>query len=262
MKRELFFRTWRFVSVGICLCFAAAGDMRGASLTTPRLSERVRQADDYYLGRQNLVNARRALELLRESVAQNPNDYEAWWRISKSACFLARHSEKPEKLQLLDEGVAAGKRAVALAPQRVEGHFWLGANYGLTAEARSFLKALRLVDPIRQEMETVVRLDPEYEQGAGLRSLARVDFRAPFFKGGDKRRSMETLEKCLTRYPENSLAMLYLADSYLALGLREEARRQLEKILSLCPDPNYVAELNENQEEARARLAKFFRSGK
>lgn len=262
MKRELFVRTWRFVSVGICFCLAAAGVAQGASLTAPRLSDRVRQADDFYLGRQNLVNARRALEILHESVAQNPNDYEAWWRISKSACFLARHTGKPEKLQFLDEGVAAGKRAVALSPQRVEGHFWLGANYGLTAEERSFLKALRMVDSIRQEMETVVRLDPDYEQGAGLRSLARVDFRAPFFKGGDKRRSMETLEKCLTRFPENSLTMLYLADSYLALGLREEARQQLERILSLCPDPNYVAELNENQQEARARLVKFFRSGR
>ncbi|MFB3920262.1 MAG: tetratricopeptide repeat protein [Terriglobia bacterium] len=252
----------QLVAAGVLLCLAAAGGARGASLTTPRLSERVRQADDYYLGRQNIENARHALELLREYVAQNPNDYEAWWRMSKAACFLARHTEKPEKLRFLDEGVAAGKRAVAIAPQRVEGHFWLGANYGLTAEARNFIRALRLVDPIRQEMETVVRLDPDYEQGAGMRALARVDFRAPFFKGGDKRRSMETLEKCLARFPDNSLTMLYLADSYMALGLREEARQQLERILSLCPDPNYVAELTEDREEARARLAKFFRPGK
>jgi hypothetical protein len=26
----------------------------------------------------------------------------------------------------------------------------------------------------------------------------------------------------------------------MALGLREEAREQLEKILQLCPDPNYA----------------------
>lgn len=255
-------RAGRFAVPWASFCLAAVVSASGASLTMPRLSDRVRQADDYYLGRQNLDNARRALQLLREAVGQNPNDYEAWWRISKLACFLARQTEKPEKLQLLDTGVAAGKRAVALAPQRVEGHFWLGANYGLTAEARSFIKALLLVDPVREEMETVVRLDADYEQGAGLRTLARVDFRAPFFKGGDKRRSMVMLEKCLTRYPENSLTMLYLADSYLALGLREEARQQLERILSLCPDPNYAPELAENQDEARARLAKFFRSGK
>lgn len=91
--------------------------------------------------------------------------------------------------------------------------------------------------------------------------LARLDYRAPFFKGGDKRRSIEVLEGCLARHAEDSLAMLYLADSYLALGLREEAREQLEKILQLCPDPNYAPELVEHQDEARVRLAKYFYAG-
>jgi len=249
-------------ALGMSLSLATAASAAGASLTIPPLSDRVRQADDYYLGRQNPENARRALQLLRDAVSRSPQDYEAWWRISKFACYLARRAAKPEKLQLLDEAVEAGKRAVALGPQRVEGHFWLGANYGLTAETRSFVRALLMVDTVRREMEAVVRLDPDYEQGAGLRTLARIDFRAPFFKGGDKRRSIDILEKCLTRYPEDSLAMLYLSDSYLALGLREEAREQLERILQLCPDPNYAAELAENQEEARARLTKYFRPGK
>jgi len=230
--------------------------------TTGALSERVRQADDYYLGRQKPENVRRALGLLRDGVAENPSDYEAWWRLSRSACYLARHTPKPEKMRLLQEAVVAGKRAVALAPERVEGHFWLGAGYGLTAEERNFVRALLLVDTIRHEMETVVRLDPDYEQAAGERLLARLDYRAPFFKGGDKRRSLDRLETCLTRYPENSLTMLYLADTYLSFGLRDEAREQLENILALCPDPLYGPELAENQAEAREKLTKDFRSGK
>lgn len=230
----------------------------GASVTAPLLSEQVRRADDYYLGRHNTANVSRALSLLRATVAQNPQDYEAWWRIAKFAFYLAARSSKLEKRKFLAAGVQAGKRAVALAPHRVEGHFWLGANYGLTAESRHFLRGLSLVDAIRHEMETVVHLDPDYEHGAGLRTLARVYYRAPFFKGGDKRRSIELLEDCLIRYPENSLTMLYLADSYLALGLRLEAREQLERILALCPDPQYGPELAEHQAEARSRLARHF----
>ncbi|MBZ5543529.1 MAG: tetratricopeptide repeat protein [Acidobacteriia bacterium] len=249
-----------FVVVG--LAWWAPLPAVAASPTTTTLSERVRQADDYYLGRQKLENVRRALQLLRDALAHNPANYEAWWRLSRAACYLARHTAKPEKIRLLGEAVAAGKRAVALAPQRVEGHFWLGANYGLTAEERNFVKALMLVDSIRQEMETVVRLDPDYEQAGGERTLARLDFRAPFFKGGDKRRSRDLLEKCLRSYPQNSLTMLYLADTYWSLGLRSEAREQLEKILALCPDPLYGPELAENQAEAREKLAKDFHSGK
>jgi len=231
---------------------------RAGSIPPLPLSEGVRRADDFYLGRQNSQNVREGLQVLRERVAQNPSDYEAWWRISKFNCYLARQAAKPQKLKLLDEAVDAGKRAVTLAPNRVEGHFWLGANMGLTAEERGFVKALMLVDTIRQEMETVVRIDPDYEQAAGMRTLGRLDFRTPFFKGGSKRRSVELLENCLQRYPENSLTMLYLADSYMSVGLRDKARKQLENILSLCPDPLYTPELAENQAQARTMLAKFF----
>ncbi len=242
------------VVYGVLLFFSLP---RIVSAASP-LSALVRQADDYYQGREKAENIRKGLALLRQAVGQNPQDYEAWWRIAKYACFLADDLSHSEKLKLLDEGIEAARKAVGLRPNRVEAHFWLGANLGLSAEERGILTGLRLVGAIRSEMETVVRLDPDYEQGAGNRVLARIYYRAPFFKGGDKRRSIELLEECLKRYPENSLTMLYLADSLLAVGRHGEARRQLEKILDLCPDPLYGPELAANQEEARGQLAKYF----
>lgn len=229
----------------------------GSSFALP-LSDGVREADDYYLGRQNPANVAHGLELLRADVAHDPKDYEAWWRISKFIYYQARHAASSEKIKLLDNGVDAAKKAIALQPIRVEGHYWLGANYDLTAEVRGYWRGLLFVDAIRKEMETVNRLDPDYEQAAGLRTLARLDYRAPFFLGGDKRLSMDLLKKCLNRFPDNSRAMLYLADSEIALGLRDDARKELEQVLNLCPDPQYAPELAENQEEARARMEKYF----
>lgn len=222
------------------------------------LSEAVREADDFYLGRARVENVSHGMALLRQVVRKNPQDYEAWWRISRSYCYLARHATGQEKLKDLGEGIEAGRKAVALQPNRVEGHFWLGANEGLSAEAAGMLTGLRLVDAIRKEMETVERLDPAFEQAGGLRTLARIDYRVPFFKGGNKRRSVERLEECLRRYPENSLAMLYLADSYQAVGRPQDARRMLERVLELCPDPLYGPELRENQAEAQARLTRDY----
>lgn len=248
---------WRGLPVifGVLFSLSAA---RGVS-AGPSLSILVQEADDYYVGRANPDNVRKGLALLRQSVAKNRKDFEAWWRISKFACYLARHASGAQKTRLLDEEIEAGKKAVALEPDRAEGHFWLGAGYGLTAEMRGMFGGLRLVDPVRSEMEAVIRVGPDYEQAAGLRTLARVYYRAPFFKGGDKRRSIELLEGCLKRFPDNSLTMLYLADSLMAVHRRDEARRQLENLLNLCPDPLYGPELAENQEEARARLARYFR---
>ncbi len=225
------------------------------------VDERVREADDYYLGRANLENVRRGLQSLRQAVAQNPRDFEAWWRIAKFTCYVAQHTSEPEKSKLLEEGIEAGKKAIGLESRRPEAHFWLGADYGLSVEDKSVLKGLLLVDTIRKEIQTSAQLDPDYEQGAAVRTLARIYYRAPFFKGGDKRRAIELLEGCLKRFPENSLTMLYLADSYVAVRRREQARELLEKILKLCPDPQYGPELAENQDEARARLAKSFAAG-
>jgi cytochrome c-type biogenesis protein CcmH/NrfG len=239
----------------ICLPALAAGPRSNASVS---LCPQVREADDYFLGRRNLENVQKAIQLLGERVANNPNDYEAWWRVSKFNSYMARHSDGKEEDGYLDAGVAAGRKAVALAPNRPEGHFWLGANLGLQAEDRGFLRGLTMVDSIRKEMEITNRLDPDYEEAGAQRTLARIDYRAPFFKGGDKKRSIQMLKEVLTRYPHNSLAMLYLADSYMALGRRHEARQQLENILSLCPDPTYGPEQEDNQAEARERLTEYF----
>ncbi len=253
-------------SILLLACLALAGaPLKGASGAPPTrspLPTQVREADDYFKGRQNLANVSRGIALLRGAVAVNPQDYESWWRLAKFYNFWARHAPYSEKMKLLRQGVEAGRKAAGLRPSGVEGHFWLGVNYGLMAEDGGLIEGLRLIDTIRHEMQAVMKLDADYEDGSALRNLARVDYRAPFFKGGDKRRSIQLLEECQKKYPDDSFTMLYLADSYLAVGRRAEARDLLERILRLCPDPDYGPELADNQAEARAALSKNFRTGK
>lgn len=260
-SRQLLLRTICALSV----IAAIAGQRAFASSPTRvnTLSSRVLLADDYYLGRAKLSNVQQALDLLRQAANENPHDYEAWWRIAKFENFLGRQMQGDRAAAgIYRAGAEAGQRAVALEPDRVEGHFWLGVNYGLMAEAEGWIKGLRLLDAVRNEMETVMRLDPSYEANAGERTLARIFYRAPFFKGGDKQRSIELLQDCLKRYPHDSFAMLYLADDYLVVGRRQEARALLEQILGLCPDPLYGPELESNQAEARERLEQEFRAAR
>ncbi len=226
------------------------------------LSNPVYQADDYYLGRHNLANVYTGLRILQAVVAKDAGNYDAWWRISKFYNYLARFSKDGEQRLLLQQAVIAGEKAEALQPKRVEGHFWLGASYGLLAEKSNFLEGLRMVDKIRAEMEAAVKIDPNYEEAAALIALGRMDYRVPFFKGGDVQRSVQLLEESLRLSPDNSLAMLYLADSYRAIGRLNEARNLLERILNLCPDPGYYTELIQNQSEARKKLSQYFHASR
>lgn len=230
----------------------AASDA-GAVFSSPEY-----QADDYYQARRDLNNVRRAIAILETAVSRNPADYEAWWRIAEYDSFLARHSPKKQRKMILQQGIAAGKRAEALDPRRPEGHLWTGADEGLLAENSGLFVGLRLIGAIRTEMQTVMKTDPDYQQSGAERILGRLYEEAPFFRGGDKQLSVRLLEDCLRRYPDNSLTLLYLADTYMAVGRRQDARKLLERILALCPDPIYQPEFLANQAAARDELKNNF----
>ena len=60
------------------------------------------------------------------------------------------------------EGTEAGKAAVQLQPDKPEGHFWLGANYGGGA-AHSTIANLSSFQDIKREMEAVLKMDESYQ---------------------------------------------------------------------------------------------------
>jgi len=227
---------------------------------------RIATADSLYQQRADLGKAQQGVQVLHDVIAEDGNNFDAWWRLARLENFIGRQQDDrnsdKDAMRFFQSGVDAGRRAVSLQPNRVEGHFWLGANYGLLAEQQGWIKGLRLIDTVRAEMQAVIRLDPNYEQAAGQRTLARLYYRAPFFKGGDKQRSIQLLKDCLQRFPADSFSLLYLGDDYLAVGRRDEARQLFEKVLSLGPDPAHGPELAENQNEARRRLQQEFREGK
>ena len=239
--------------IGIFVLSSAARSQTALIFSSPEY-----RADDYYQARRDLNNVRKAISILQSAVSSNPRDYEAWWRISEYNCYLARHVPQKEMKPILRAGIAAGKKAEALRARRPEGHFWTGANEGLLGENSNIITGLRLIDPVRNEMETVMKLDPAYQEYGAERILGRLYEQAPFFRGGDKQLSLRLLQDCLKRYPNNSLTLLYLADTYMDTGRREDARKMLERILTLCPDPIYGPELADNQTAAKEKLAKYF----
>lgn len=233
----------------------------------PNLNQtRLAKADTLYQQRGDLAKAKQGAQVLLDVISEDPNNFDAWWRLARLNNFIGRQddvgNDDKSAIRSFEAGVDAGRHAVSLQPNRVEGHFWLGANYGLLAEEEGWIKGLRLIDTVRGEMQAVIRLDPNYEQAAGQRTMARLYYRAPFFKGGDKQRSIQLLQDCLRRFPTDSFSLLYLGDDYLAVGRRDDARRLFEKVLSLSPDPIHEPELAENQKEARQRLQHQFREGK
>jgi tetratricopeptide (TPR) repeat protein len=215
----------------------------------------IAQADQFYRERDDLKRLEQGIVLLRQAATTDPNSYEANWRLAKFSYYLARHTDGEYRDRAFRDGINAGKMAVQLQPDKPEGHFWLGANYGGALESGSF--GLASIGDVRKEMETVLKIDESYQDGSAYMVLGLVDLKAPRIAGGDSQRAVTEMEKGLQFGKTNAFLRLHLAEAYRAVARTPEAREQLNAILSMTPDPNYLPELKEAQTQAQQLLAGY-----
>jgi hypothetical protein len=142
----------------------------------------IAQADQFYAHRDDLKQLEQGIVLLREAAAADPNNYDANWRLAKFSYYLAIHTEGDSRAQAFREGINAGKTAVGLQPNKPDGHFWLGANYGGVLESETISGAASTTD-LRSEMETVLKLDEGYQDGSAYMVLGLLDLKAPRIVG-------------------------------------------------------------------------------
>lgn len=254
--------TFRFIATGATL----VGLLLLATSCNKRLPEEspaadsasaaqdISSADQLYSQRADLAQLHRGIISLRQAQTKDPANYDAAWKLSKFNYYLAMHTDDAkERDDAFKAGIDAGKTAVQLQNGKPDGHFWLGANYGGAAE-HSTIQGLATVNDIRNEMETVLRLDQSYQDGSAYMVLGLVDLNAPGIVGGDPKKAVEEMEQGLHFGEPNAFLHLYLAEAYKKVGRNDDARRELKKILSMTPDPNYLPEYNEASADAQKFL--------
>ena len=100
-------------------------------------------------------------------------------------------------MQKWDSAIAAGEKAVKLAPNNSEYHMWLGRAYGEKADHASFVTAAQLTKKIRQEFERAVELDASNVKARS--DLAEFYIEAPAFMGGGKNKARREAEAIAQR---------------------------------------------------------------
>ncbi len=214
----------------------------------------VASADQLYGQREDLMQLRRGIVSLRQALTKDPGNYDAAWKLSKFNYYLAAHSDdSKERDTAFQDGIEAGKTAVQLQNEKPDGHFWLGANYGGAAE-HSTIQGLATVNDIKNEMQTVLRLNEGYQDGSAYMVLGLVYLNAPSIVGGDPKKAVEEMEKGLRFGEPNAFLHLHLAEAYKKVGRNDDARKEIKKILSMTPDPNYLPEYKEASAAAQKLL--------
>jgi hypothetical protein len=206
--------------------------------------------DSLYAQRAVLQSAREAADIWQSRLQQNAKDFESAWKLARARYWLGGHAPDDQRRAFLDQGIAAARAAIALEPEKPEGHFWLAANMGALAESFGLRQGLKYRGDIKSELLTVLRLDPAFQQGSADRALGRWYFEVPGLFGGSSSKSEEHLRRSLTYNPSSSASLFFLAETLIGSNRKQEARTLLEQLLAAPVDPEWAPEDREFKDKA------------
>ena len=86
-------------------------------------------------------------------------------------------------------------------------------------------------------MEAVMKIDEQFQGGSAHLALGQLYLKAPRLLGGDYQKAIEYLEKGLKFGSNNAMLRLRLAEAYVETNRDADARKQIEVILNITPDP-------------------------
>jgi len=213
--------------------------------------------DRLYADREHLASATEAARIWEARLAKDPRDFESAWKLARACYWLGGHVAPNEQRKQFERGIDAANKAVALQPNRAEGHFWLAADMGAMAEGFGLRAGVKYRGPIKKALETVLMIDPGFLQGSADRALGRWYLKVPRLLGGSKDKSVEHLKRSLG-YDANSTAThFFLAETYLEMDKKDDARRELQAVFAAPLNPEWTPEDKEFKEKAAALLKKL-----
>ena len=211
--------------------------------------------DALYAGREDLGKAREAAAIWAARLQKNARDFEAAWKLARARYWLGGRAPESERKALLEAGIAAGRAAVGVEPDRPEGHFWIAANMGALAESFGLRQGLKYRGDIKSELLVVLKLDPAFQHGSADRALGRWYFKVPGLFGGSNKKSEEHLRRSLTYNANSHSSRFFLAETLLDMGRKAEARAELRAVIDAPVEAEWAPEDREFKEKARRLIA-------
>lgn len=225
---------------------------------TVPVAEIIQQSDTLFAQRTEVAKLRESVQNLARVRNADERNFEVEWKFAKYNYFLGKQTtDEKEADKILKDGYAAGLIASRIEPDKPEGYFWAAANLGEQAKRSPITVGLKSKGEIRELMQKVIKIQPNYEGASAFDALAQIEL-ATRLTGGSAEKAVEFLEKALEYEKENYYIRLHLAEAYLAVQKNSEAKMQLEYLLKMKANPNYEVERQETFEKAKKMLETKF----
>jgi tetratricopeptide (TPR) repeat protein len=221
------------------------------------IPETLAQADQLFMQREDIEKLKQARTMVRQLRDPNNRNFDVEFRFAKYSLFLGEKLEgEDEKEKAFEEGRDAGKIASHMQVDRPEGYFWYGANLAELARMNPVTVGYASIDDIRDAMNTVIKIRPDYQGATAYDILAQIEMNK--FAGGKTAKAIEYLQKALELVKDNSNLQLHLAQAYLDDDKLDLAKKELQTVVSMTPNPEYAPEHKANVAEAKRLLATRF----
>ena len=258
-------KLYNFIAIVITLCLlASCASHANADLPVPLSNQTVLksslvEADRLFSHRSDVNNLRLAVSEVAKVRNPENRNFEVEWKYAKFCYFLGKAEKDLEKAaEIFEKGRDAARIASRVEPDKPDGHFWFAANLGELSRMSPLTVGLKSVDEIRESMEKVIALEPGYQGASAFDALGQLEMATRNFKGGKTQKAVEYYESGIELSPDNSNIRLHLAEAYFALKRDADARKQIDAILSMDPNPEYVAEHQADVMKAKELFSKNF----
>jgi tetratricopeptide (TPR) repeat protein len=227
-------------------------------LQDPAVAKVLRAADEAYAKRDEAGQAAAARTAYRKALALDEASVPAYVGLAKTCFWTGTHEADSEKAATaFREGIDACKIAVSVNAESLDAHFWLAVLYGLYGQTKGILQSLDLLDPMRAELDWVLKKDEAFEDAGAHRVYGRLYHKLPGVKGGDNHKAEKHLRRAIELAPKNLLNYHYLAEVLVAQGRRDEAKEALRTMIAQPDDPRWKPESREQRADGKKLLEKL-----
>jgi len=141
----------------------------------------------------------------------------------------------PDKqVQYMNSCIDHSQRAIMRDPTAGIAYFFKGLCLGRLGELKGIWSSLKVIGPVRENMEAAAKIDPGIEQGGPHRALGRLYFKLPGVLGGDLKKSIDHLLKAVDYGPQYWENHYFLAESYFENQQYRLARSELQSAIDIA----------------------------
>lgn len=189
--------------------------------------------DIWWEHREDLQNQKVIADYLATK-PQIPDDFETAWKTARLVYFIGNYGYGEKSFvntkagaQLFNYGAEAGKKAMKLDPERVEGYYWYAIDLGSYGLAKGIIAAATNAKDGMRALEKAMVIDPTYQGYGSSRILGRYYQELPSFFGGNKEKALQLMVSATENAAEYK-------KNWVALGRYYISRGQYDKALTAC----------------------------